>query len=938
MPLSWNDIRNNAYAFSRDWAAETREHAEAKSFWDEFFLVFGIKRRRVASFEHAVTKLNQHRGNIDLFWPGMLLVEHKSRGQDLARAQNQALDYFAGLPENQLPRYIIVSDFLHFRLEDLDEGTVTEFRLEDLPAHIQVFGFIAGYVAKPVVPQSIVNIKAAERMGVLHDKIKDSNYRGHDLELLLVRLLFCLFAEDTGIFQQGAFREWVENRTAEDGSNLGPLLVQLFEVLDTPPEQRQTTLDELLADLPYVNGQLFSQKIRTPAFNREMRDALLDACALNWHAISPAIFGALFQSIMDATARRNLGAHYTSEENITKLIGPLFLDDLKAEFARVQSNRQKLIEFRNRLATLKFFDPACGCGNFLVVAYRELRKLEIDVIVKLYGARAGTLELDSSHLSLVDVDQFYGIEIEEFPAFIAQVALWLTDHQMNMEVSRKFGPYFARIPLRKSATIRHANALTTDWATVLAPDQCSYLLGNPPFVGAKYMSAQQRQDAQAVFNGIQNGGLLDFVAAWYVKAGRYLEQARATREAAGMTDATPTMRCAFVSTNSICQGEQVGILWGWLLGRGVKIQFAHRTFSWSNEARGVAAVHCVIVGFGLGAVASKLLFDYETVDGEPHARVAANINPYLVDAPDIVLVRRSAPLGPVPAIGIGSQPIDDGNYLFTPEERVAFLQAEPGAEPYFHRILGSREFIQGIERWCLWLGDCPPQVLAGLPLCKERVAKVRAFRAKSSRDQTVQAASMPTHFGTELLPQGPYLLIPSASSENRAYVPIGFMPPEVFCTNLVFMLPEGRLQHFGLLSSTMHNAWMRAVCGRMKSDYRYSAQIVYNNFPWPDLTNPKTVQAIEVAAQGVLDARALYPYSSPAILYDPNLTPSELVAAHRQLDRAVDAAYGKRKFTSDADRVAFLFERYLEVTDELRLRESAARPPRKAGKAPAKGG
>lgn len=910
MPLSWNEIRSRAHAFSNKWVDEESERAEAQSFWNDFFAVFGIERKRVAIFEKQVNiarvgeKLKH--GRIDAFWKGMLLIEHKSRGADLNRAFNQAADYFDGIAERDLPRYILVSDFERFRLYDLEDDTETEFKLADLHKRIKHFAFIAGYRTQVITPQNPVNIKAAERMGKLHDRLKASGYEGHPLEVLLVRLLFCLFAEDTGIFQPaGSFRIWLDERTAQDGSDLGPQLALFFQVLNTPENKRSENLDEQLAAFPYVNGKLYEETIPIAGFDSAMRDALLDCCALDWAAISPAIFGALFQSIMDDKARRNLGAHYTSEENILKLIKPLFLDALWAEFDKVKKNRNRLFEFHKKLRSLTFFDPACGCGNFLVIAYRELRLLELDILrASLALEREFKQSLvDIFQLLSIDVDQFHGIEIEEFPAQIAQVALWLVDHQMNLRVSEEFGMYFARIPLKTSPHIVHGNALTLDWNSVLPAERASYVMGNPPFVGAKFMDDAQRADTRAMFDGIANAGLLDFVSAWYVKAARYIQ--------------SQTTRCAFVSTNSITQGEQVGALWGWLLAQGVKIHFAHRTFSWSNEARGKAAVHCVIVGFRLGDVAGKTIYEYEDIRGEPHAVAAVNINPYLVDAPDVVLDNRRTPIYPVPEIGIGNKPIDGGHFLFTDDEKAEFLRREPQAEKWFRRWLGADEFINGYQRWCLWLGDCPPGELRKMPEAMKRVEAVRQFRLASKSPPTQKLADTPTRFHVENMPDSTYLLIPEVSSERRAYIPIGFIHPDTLSSNLVKIVPHATLYHFGVLTSTMHMAWVRSVCGRLKSDYRYSAGIVYNNFPWPDAPGDKLRQAIETAAQAVLDARAAFPDATLADLYDPLSMPSALLKAHQKLDAAVDKAYGKTGFKSDAERVGFLFELYQKYTSLL---------------------
>ena len=855
MALSWNEIRNRAHEFSKRWEDETSEDAEAKPFWMEFFNVFGIDRKRVASFEEPVKKLGDKQGYIDLFWKGMLLVEHKSRGKDLDKAYTQALDYFPGIKERDLPKYVLVSDFARFRLYDLDppspsgrgdggEGVFYEFKLADLHKRIKHFAFIAGYRTQTIAPQNPVNIKAAERMGRLHDALKAAGYEGHPLEVLLVRLLFCLFAEDTGIFQPAsAFRAWIEERTSPDGTDLGAQLALLFQVLNTKEDRRTKTLDEHLAAFPYVNGKLFEETLRIADFDAAMREALLDCCALDWSSISPAIFGALFQSIMDAKARRNLGAHYTSEENILKLIQPLFLDELHEEFNRVKGNKNKLFEFHKKLRTLTFFDPACGCGNFLVIAYRELRKLELDVLRAVHGG-PGSRFLDIHQEISVDVDQFHGIEIEEFPAQIAQVALWLMDHQMNVRVSEEFGMYFARIPLKTSPHIVNGNALTLDWNDVLPAERASYVFGNPPFVGAKFMDDAQRGDAQRVFADIKSGGLLDFVAAWYVKAARYMTKIPPSPpfSKGGTTPASPFEKgglrgicAAFVSTNSITQGEQAGVLWGWLLAQGMHIHFAHRTFQWSNEAKGMAAVHCVIIGFGAFDVEKKTIYEYEDIRGEAHAVSVRNINPYLVDAPDVVLEKRSNPICAVPEIRFGNQPIDGGHFILSEDERAELLKQEPDAKKFIRPFLGADEFINNIPRYCLWLRDAKPDELRRLPLVMQRVQAVKAFRLESKRQATNELAATPTQFAFVSHPDSDYLLLPSVSSERRNFIPIGFMPPEVIASNLCLIVPDATLYHFGILTSTMHMAWTRYTCGRLESRYRYSAGIVYNNFPWPDL-------------------------------------------------------------------------------------------------------
>ena len=952
VPLSPNEIRDRALTFAREWQSERSEKAEAQTFWNEFFNVFGVNRRRVASFEEPVRRARERRegellkhaghakgegGFIDLLWKGTLIAEHKSRGKDLDTAYEQALDYFEGLKDRDLPRYVIVSDFARFRIYDLDEKQQHEFPLNDLHKHIGLFGFISGYTTQRIQEQDPVNIKAAEQMGRLHDQLKVGGYTGHVLEVLLVRLLFCLFAEDTTIFdQKDMFRDWIESCTREDGSDLGAQLAALFQVLNTKAEERQKNLDERFAAFPYVNGRLFEESLPIAAFTSQMRATLLDCCRLDWGRISPAIFGALFQSVMDDKARRNLGAHYTSEKNILKVIKSLFLDELRTEFEKARRSKNRLFELHKKIASLHFFDPACGCGNFLVIAYREIRLLELGILRAMlrFEREGGQRVMDVVPLINVNVDQFYGIEIEEFPAQIAQVALWLMDHQMNMQVSEEFGFYYRRLPLEHAATIRCDNALRLDWNEVISAERVDYIFGNPPFVGAKYMHDNQRADMERVCGDLDSYGLLDYVSAWYVKAVQYLKGDNHNADLlAGIGGTAPKdrVKIAFVSTNSITQGEQVAVLWGWLLGQGVKIHFAHRTFQWMNEARGLAAVHCVIVGFALFDTSNKVIFDYPDIKGDPHEAAATNVNPYLVNAADVLIGRREVPICPVPEMGIGNKPIDGGHYLFTDDERAEFLKREPQAGLYFRQWLGADEFLYNYHRWVLWLGNCPPQVLRTMPLAMERVEAVRKFRIASKSVPTRKIAETPTHFHVENMPKESYLVIPEVSGERRVYIPVGFISPDVISSNLLKLVAHANLYHFGVLSSAMHMAWVRYVAGRLKSDYRYSNQIVYNNFPWPQDVSEKQKAAVEQAAQAVLDARKQFPDASLADLYDPLSMPPALREAHTALDRAVDAAYGKKDFKSDAERVAFLFDFYQKYTTLLPATE---KPKRRRAKKP----
>lgn len=1116
MPLSWNEIKDRALAFSHKWQNETSEDAEAKSFWDDFFNVFGVSRRRVGEFEKAVKKLDGKQGYIDLLWKGVIMVEHKSRGKDLDKAFEQALEYLPGLKEHEMPKYILVSDFARLRLYDLETSSQLEFPLADFVSNVRDFGFLAGYEKRSFTSEDPVNIEAAARMGKLHDRLRDCGFAGHDLEMLLVRLLFCMFAEDTAIFEKNAFLEFIETRTSEDGSDLGLHLSQIFQVLNTAPEKRMKTLDEQLQALPYVNGGLFRDYIQIAQFDRTMRETLLECCALDWSRISPAIFGSMFQAAMNPAERRALGAHYTSETNILKALKPLFLDDLRAEFNRIKKQRPKLEEFHRRLATVRVFDPACGCGNFLVTAYRELRALELDVLAELDALRGtGQLATDVAAMTWVNVGQFYGIELEEFPARIAEVALWLADHQMNLRASQQFGSYFTRLPLKESAHILHGNALRTDWREVCPHPTLShreraseitpalpspagrgsleergegnlYIVGNPPFVGTQMQSPEQKADIRAVFGNDKVANSLDFVTAWYKKAAEYI--------------AGTSIKAAFVATNSISQGEQVGVLWGELFKHRMAISFAHRTFKWTNEAPGKAAVHCVIIGFeydptskrtsttsspplplgegwgegysagkrlavpplllakaremrkisttaekflwsllrdrqlqnakfrrqhpignyildfychesrlaveldgsghaepeqqeldmqrtewlnnqgisvirfwnnevmeniqgvlqriaetlvphsdphpsplpkGEGAknVASRLLYEYETPTAEPHVKEVPNISPYLIPAGNTLVQARSTPLCDVPEMCKGNQPTDGGNLLFaTQAERDAFLAKEPNAEKFIRPFIGSDEFINGSMRWCLWLKDASPQDLRSMPHVLERIEKVKTMRLASTKEATRRKAATAMLFDEIRQPERRYLLVPSVSSERRAYIPIGFMDAETIASNLALIIPQATLYHFGVLSSLLHITWVKYVCGRLESRYRYSNTIVYNNFPWAENPTDAQKQAVERAAEAVLAARALFPTSSLADLYDPLTMPPALTKAHGDLDRAVEKCYRAGKgFASDEERITFLFELYERYTAPLTAEAERAAAGKKSSKNKRKG-
>jgi hypothetical protein len=960
MALSWNEIKDRALKFSKEWADTSNEEADAKPFLVEFFNVFGITSKRVSTFEHRVKKLDYKDGYIDLLWKGTILVEMKSRGKNLDKAFEQAKDYLHGLKEHELPKYILISDFENFRLYDLEENKKIEFKLNDLVNNVQHFGYLLGYQKKVYKEQDPANIKAAELMGKLHDRLEDIGYTGHPLEVYLVRLLFCLFAEDTTIFEKQQFQEYIEQRTNIDGSDLAAKLQELYQVLNTPKDKRFKNLDEQLADFPYVNGKLFEEILPTASFDSKMRQALLDCCYIDWSKISPAIFGSMFQSVMNPKERRNLGAHYTSETNILKLIKPLFLDDLWKEFESIKDNKNKLSEFHRKISTFKFLDPACGCGNFLVITYRELRLLEIEILRSMN--KSGTGFLDVREIIWLDVDMMCGIEYEEFPARIAEVAMWLIDHQMNMQISNEFGQYFVRLPLKKAAKIVYGDALKTDWQSLLNPVNTinlvakhaniylakepleeyktvniqaetfevhngkkpneneeikfDYIIGNPPFIGSKIMTQSQRDAVVKEFDNIQGAGVLDYVTAWYIKAAKYIQGTKT--------------KVAFVSTNSIVQGEQTSILWGQMLNKyNIKIHFAHRTFKWSNEAKGNAAVYCVIVGFANYDTNNKSIFEYEDIKGEAHEIKAKNINPYLVDAKDFFIIKRTTPLCNVPKMFKGSQPTDGGNFLFTEKEKNEFLKKEPKASKFIKPLISAHEFINGEKRYCLWLVGAEPSELKQMPHLLHRIDGVKQMRLKSTKQATVKWANQPTLFTENRQPSTDYILVPSHSSENRSYIPIGFMTKEDILNNSCLSVPNATLFHFGILTSLMHMVWVKHLCGRIKSDYRYSNEIVYTNYPWPENPTDKQLKAIETAAQKVLDARAEFTKSSLSDLYDPLTMPPALIKAHNELDKVVDFVYRPQAFTSEANRVEFLFELYEKYTADLFTKVKAKKTRKK---------
>ncbi|MDR1145224.1 MAG: hypothetical protein LBK71_03700, partial [Verrucomicrobiales bacterium] len=888
--LTWAEIRANAARFADTWKTASRENADKQLFWHELLAAFGLPSRVLGAFEVPVATVSGGRGFIDFFWKGVMLVEHKSRGADIDTAQQQAIGYVHDLAadgrHNDLPRFIVLCDFARFRIIDLDpqdhrlglplfddhQYHLTEFTLSDLPQHVRDFAFLVGEQRVRVHTERAANIKAAQLLADLHDSLSATNYPRRELERYLVRLLFCLFAEDSFIFEPQSFTELIRHT---EPRHLGGTLAELWWTLDTEPARRQrhATFDLF----PHVNGGLFADRLPVCHFDTAQRDALLRCCDYQWAKISPAIFGSLFQGVMDDQARRQLGAHYTGERDIMKLLNDLFLNELRDELRLIVSDRSsrrvtRLKEFPKKLRHIKLLDPACGCGNFLILAYRELRVMENAVIVALHRDAAGQVqtELDIRNLACVDVDQFYGIEISEWPARIAKVGLWLQDHQSNSELAEKMGQQFKRLPLKAAPHIHLANALTVDWEKILPPSACSYVLGNPPFVGKHLMTVEQSQDMERVFGTVNGTGILDYVTAWYVKAVEYMQK-------------NFTISAAFVSTNSITQGEQPGALWSRLFQRGVKIHFAHHTFKWASEAPGKAHVHCVIIGFGIADRDHKKIYDYVADDEHSTISAVKNINPYLIEGADSVITSRSKPLCDVPSIIYGNKPADGGHLIIEENERAQFIKDNPSAAPYVRPMVSAEEFLHGQRRYCLWLVDAPPKIIAENPGVKKRVQACKDFRLASKKAPTREVAKTPSLFAEIRQPKKTYILVPLHTSETRTYIPFGYFTTKTIVHNSCAAIPEATLYHFGVLSSAMHMAWTKQVCGRLESRYRYSNKLVYNNFPWP---TPSAAQRakVEQAARAVLNIRANYPTATLANLYDPLTMPPLLVKAHTTLE------------------------------------------------------
>lgn len=910
-------------AFVERWTGKGYEKGESQVFWIELLTdVLGVETpSEIISFEDQV-KLD-HTSFIDAYIKTThVMIEQKSIDKDLKAPIKQsdgtlltpfqqAKRYASELPYSKRPRWIVTCNFKSFLIYDMEQpqGEPFEILLEKLPKEAHMLKFLVVDKSALLKHEMEVSIQAGDIVGRLYDVFLQQ-YQGettqtdlHALNVLCVRLVFCLYAEDAGVFAKDQFVEYLQSFRPE---NMRMALIDLFRVLDTPLEVRSRFLEDKLKAFPYVNGSLFHQQPGEdiPPITEQAADLLIHHASLDfdWSDISPTIFGAVFESTLNPETRRAGGMHYTSIENIHKVIDPLFMDDLNEQFSAItalpksKQRKQKLETFQTHLSELTFLDPACGSGNFLTETYISLRRLENKVISQLLGGQT-MMGFEEISPIKVHIHQFYGIEINDFAATVAKTALWIAEAQMMNETERiiKFNNDY--LPLKSYNNITEGNALRVNWEDVVPKDKLSYIIGNPPFVGARMMDAEQKKDILDVFGAKwKNAGNLDYVACWYKKASDYITGTN--------------ICCALVSTNSICQGESVANLWKPLFDDGTRINFAYRTFRWDSESNQKAHVHCVIVSFCKGGKRKNIIFD--------NAKIikAKNINGYLIDSDNVWIESRTEPLCDVPEIGIGNKPVDGGFYLFTKEEMNDFVDKEPASKVYFKRWYGAVEFINNKERFCLWLGDCSPSKLKSMPQCYLRVSHVKEFRLSSKSEGTRKIADRPTRFHVENMPKTTYILLPQTSSINRRYIPMGFMTPDVLCSNAVRVIPDATLYHFGVLTSNIHMAWVRAICGRLKSDYQYSGKHVYNNFPWPTPT-PEQQSKIEQTAQAILDARALYPDSSLADLYDPILMPPELLKAHRENDKAVMQAYGfPIKDFTESDCVAELFKMYKAITEK----------------------
>ena len=926
--MTEKEQKKAAKEFAERWKDKGYEKGESQKFWIDLLVnVFGVEDiAGFISFEDQVHL--DHTSFIDgNIKSTHVMIEQKSLGKDLRKAIRQsdgsllnpfqqAKRYSAELPYDNRPRWIITCNFAEFLVYDMNKpnGEPEQILLKDLPKDYYRLQFLVQQKSEMMKKEEEISMQAGELVGKLYDAILKQYKEPENpdtlksLNMLCVRLVFCLYAEDAGIFgTHEMFGQYLQQFPVKE---VHKKLRELFKVLDMTDEQREEYdeyMDDDLAAFPYVNGGLFAdENVKIPPFTEEIVDLLVNkaSAGFDWSEISPTIFGAVFESTLNPETRRSGGMHYTSIENIHKVIDPLFLDELKSEFRNIVDNNKqlktknaKLEAFEQKLAGLVFLDPACGSGNFLTETYISLRRLENEIISEI---NQGQMQFGGEGLYnpiKVSIGQFYGIEINDFAVTVAKTALWIAESQMLHETEEIIQQNIEFLPLKSYANITEGNALRIDWESVVPKDRLSYIMGNPPFVGARLMSDAQKADVFKIFDGVKNNGNLDYVSCWYKKAADLMKGT--------------AVRTALVSTNSITQGEQVAILWKKLFDMGIHIDFAHRTFRWDSEASLKAHVHCVIVGFSMAQnTAPKKIFDNGT------EKIVRNINGYLIEADNIVIESRTKPLCQIPTIGIGNKPIDGGNYLFKESEMLDFIKKEPKSEKYFRKWIGSDEFINGYCRYCLWLGDCSPKELMSMPECLKRVEAVRQFRQNSSSAGTRKIADKPTHFHVENMPKSTYILVPKVSSEKRRYVPMVFLTPDTLCSDLVFIIPNATLYHFGVLTSNVHMAWMRAVAGRLEMRYRYSKDIVYNNFPWCNPT-PEQLAKIEKTAQHILDVRAKYSESSFADMYGENMyLYGDLVTAHQLNDKAVMQAYGFwGKLNSESECVAELMKMYQKLTE-----------------------
>ena len=906
-----------ALQFQANWTNRGYEKGESQQFWlDLLSNVFGIQDiGNFITFEGQV-KLS-HTSFIDGYIPSTkVLIEQKGSHIDLSKPIpqsdgslltpfQQAKRYAAELPYSQRPRWIVVCNFRSWYVYDMEQpnGEPQVILLENFHKEYHRLTFLVQTGNTHLNRELEVSKEAGEIIGVIYDRLlaqyldPTSPETLHSLNMLCVRLVFCLYAEDAGIFgRKQQFGDYIKDTPAPQ---LRRALLNLFEVLDTPIDERDPYLEPELAAFPYVNGGLFTLQDKSiPQFTDELRDLLLGKASddFDWSEISPTIFGAIFESTLNPETRRSGGMHYTSIENIHKVIDPLFLNDLRAELDTIlaisqeKKRNQALRDYQQRLASLRFLDPACGSGNFLTETFLSLRRLENECLKALLNDQSALDFFDDR--IFVNIHQFYGIEINDFAATVAKTALWIAESQMVNETAKILAREMEQLPLKTYENIIEGNALTLDWNEVCPASQLSYIIGNPPFVGYAYQSKEQKDDLAKL--GKEFGKNIDYVAGWYYKAEQLMQGT--------------SIKAALVSTNSITQGEQVAAIWKPLFEKfGIIINFAHRTFRWDSEASIKAHVHCVIIGFSAQPSGSKIIFDGENVI---HAQ---NINPYLLDASTIFIERTTNPICDVPPFVRGCQPTDDGNLILAIEERDELLKHEPQAEVFIRPFMMGKDFINRQPRFCLWLDGANPSLLRKCPMVMQRVAKVRDFRLKSTKAATRAKADTPTLFDEIKDPKTDYIALPVVSSENRRYIPIDYLSVDIIPGNKLFTMQNATLYHFGILTSNVHMAWMRAVCGRLKSDYSYSNTIVYNNFPWPAIT-PEQEAEISRTAQAILDARNLYPDCSLADLYDEVTMPVELRRAHQANDRAVMRAYGLPVTTSESDTVAHLFKLYEELT------------------------